>query len=109
MLMSALALMVTPLMTSALASLPTDLYGHGSAVISTLQQLAGAVGTALFITVLSRTTASELTGGANGATATAAGVQAAFAAGGIVSLVAVAAALLVRRAAAQPESHAPAH
>jgi MFS transporter, DHA2 family, lincomycin resistance protein len=109
MLMSALALMVTPLMTSALGSLPTDLYGHGSAVLSTLQQLAGAAGTALFITVLSRTTASELSGGANDATATADGVQAAFVAGGIVSLVAVVAALLVRRSAPLSGEHAPVH
>ncbi|SHN39257.1 MDR family MFS transporter [Cryptosporangium aurantiacum] len=109
MLMSALALMVTPLMTSALGSLPADLYGHGSAVISTLQQLAGAAGTALFITVLSRVTASELAGGANKATANVDGVQAAFVAGGIVSLAAVAAALLVRRTAAPAGEHAPTH
>ncbi|TQS40638.1 MDR family MFS transporter [Cryptosporangium phraense] len=109
MLMSALALMVTPLMTSALGSLPTDLYGHGSAVLSTLQQLAGAAGTALFITVLSRTTASELVGGVSQASATADGVRAAFVAGGIVSLVAVAAALLVRRTAPVDGEHAPVH
>lgn len=97
MLMSALALMLTPLMTSALGSLPADLYGHGSAVISTLQQVAGAAGTALFITVLSRTTATGLAGGADGVAATADGVQAAFMVGGVISLAAVAASLLVRR------------
>ncbi|MFI5960371.1 MDR family MFS transporter [Cryptosporangium sp. NPDC051539] len=100
MLMSALALMVTPLMTSALGSLPSGLYGHGSAVLSTLQQLAGAAGTALFITVLSRTTASEFAAGATEKAATADGVSDAFIAGGVVSLVAVVAALLVRRTAA---------
>jgi DHA2 family lincomycin resistance protein-like MFS transporter len=102
MVMSALALMLTPLMTSALGSLPADLYGHGSAVISTLQQVAGAAGTALFVTVLSRTTAAGLAGGAGTVTATADGVQAAFVWGGVISLVAVVAALWVRRTPAVP-------
>ncbi|EXG82886.1 MDR family MFS transporter [Cryptosporangium arvum] len=102
MVMSALALMLTPLMTSALGSLPADLYGHGSAVISTLQQVAGAAGTALFVTVLSRTTAAGLAGGADTVTATADGVQAAFVWGGVISLVAVVAALWVRRTPAVP-------
>ncbi|MFG1922948.1 MDR family MFS transporter [Cryptosporangium sp. NPDC048952] len=98
MLTSALALMLTPLMTSALAGLPPSRYGHGSAVISTLQQVAGAAGTALFVTVLSRTTASGLADGADTVTATADGVQAAFVWGGVISLAAVAASLLVRGA-----------
>ncbi|GAA0235212.1 MDR family MFS transporter [Cryptosporangium japonicum] len=97
MVMSALALMLTPLMTSALGSLSADLYGHGSAVISTLQQVAGAAGTALFVTVLSRTTAAGLADGADTVTATADGVRAAFVWGGGISLAAVVAALWVRR------------
>ncbi|GAA3383577.1 MDR family MFS transporter [Cryptosporangium minutisporangium] len=109
MLMSGLALIVTPLMTSALGSLPTDLYGHGSAVLSTLQQLAAAAGTALFVTVLSRTAASEIAGGADEAAATVDGVQAAFVAGGVISLVAVVAALFVRRTALLPGDAAPVH
>jgi DHA2 family lincomycin resistance protein-like MFS transporter len=89
--------MITPLFTSALGSLPRNLYGHGSAIINTVQQLAGAAGTALFITVLSTTTAARLAAGADALEATAAGVQGAFLWGGVVSVVAVAATLLVRR------------
>ena len=92
-----LAFMITPLFTSALGSLPRELYGHGSAIVNTLQQLAGAAGTALFITVLSTTTASRVAEGADTLSATADGVQAAFMWGGIVALVAVAVSLLVRR------------
>ncbi len=41
-----LGLVFTPLMTSALGSLPRRLYSHGSAVVGTAQQVAGAAGTA---------------------------------------------------------------
>lgn len=44
-----LALTFTPLFTSALGSLEPHLYSHGSATIGTVQQLAGAAGTALFV------------------------------------------------------------
>ncbi|WP_445182692.1 DHA2 family efflux MFS transporter permease subunit [Pseudonocardia sp. Cha107L01] len=47
-----LSLMLTPLVTDALGQLPKDLDSHGSAIVSTLQQVAGAAGTALFITVM---------------------------------------------------------
>ncbi|WP_019809278.1 DHA2 family efflux MFS transporter permease subunit, partial [Saccharomonospora halophila] len=50
-LMTGLALMMTPLMTESLGSLPDHLYSHGSAILTTLQQLAGALGTAVFVTV----------------------------------------------------------
>lgn len=41
----------TPLFTVALGALPRKLYSHGSAVVGTLQQVAGAAGTALFVTI----------------------------------------------------------
>lgn len=48
-----IGMMMGPLMTSALSSLPGHLYQHGSAIFSTLQQVAAAGGTALYITVMS--------------------------------------------------------
>ena len=45
------AFMLTPLFTIALGSLPRQLYTHGSAIVGTVQQLAGAFGTAVFVTV----------------------------------------------------------
>lgn len=97
LLTSGLAVLITPLMTSALGALPAELYGHGSAIVGTLQQLGGAAGTALFVTVLSQTTSSRIAGGADRLAATADGIQAAFVWGGAVSLIAVAISLLVRR------------
>jgi DHA2 family lincomycin resistance protein-like MFS transporter len=47
-----ISLMLTPLMTDALGRLPGQLDSHGSAIMATLQQVAGAAGTALFITVM---------------------------------------------------------
>ncbi|SER91873.1 MDR family MFS transporter [Corynebacterium cystitidis] len=45
-----LAMTLTPLMTTAMSSLPDDIYSHGSAILNTLMQLAGAAGTAVMIT-----------------------------------------------------------
>ncbi|MGO3147337.1 MAG: MDR family MFS transporter [Leucobacter sp.] len=42
----------TPMNTIALGSLPSRLASHGSAMITTTQQLAGAAGTALLVTVM---------------------------------------------------------
>jgi DHA2 family lincomycin resistance protein-like MFS transporter len=92
-----LAFMFTPLMTSALGSLPPLLYSHGSAIVSTLQQVAGAAGTALFITVMTRVTVARAGEGASVVDATAAGIHAALMYGGAISAVAVLVALLVRR------------
>jgi DHA2 family lincomycin resistance protein-like MFS transporter len=91
-----LAIALTPLMTSALGSLPAHLYSHGSAILSTAQQVAGAAGTALFITVMTRRLTSEAEGGAGVVAATADGVHAAFVYGAVISLVAIVVALFVR-------------
>ncbi|BBG00553.1 MULTISPECIES: MDR family MFS transporter [Pseudonocardia] len=89
-LSAALALMFTPLMTDALGALPGELYSHGSAILTTLQQVAGAAGTALFITVMTLASA--------GAGVDAAGVQAAFLTAAFVSLLVLVFAMFVGRA-----------
>jgi DHA2 family lincomycin resistance protein-like MFS transporter len=92
-----LALMFTPLFTTALGSVRPALYSHGSAVLGTVQQLAGAAGTALFVVVMS-TRAAALTGTtATDAAALAGGVRAAFLCGALLSLPVVAAACFIRR------------
>ena len=45
-LSTGLAFMFTPLFTSALGSVEPRLYSHGSAIVGTVQQVAGAAGTA---------------------------------------------------------------
>lgn len=47
-----LGLLFTPLFSSGLGSLAPHLYSHGSALVSTLQQVAGAAGTAIFVALL---------------------------------------------------------
>ncbi|WKD58703.1 DHA2 family efflux MFS transporter permease subunit [Corynebacterium caspium] len=47
-----LCLIITPMMTIALASLPQKYYGHGSAILTTLQQIGGAAGTALLVAAM---------------------------------------------------------
>jgi DHA2 family lincomycin resistance protein-like MFS transporter len=94
-----LALTFTPLFTAALGGLPPKLYSHGSAVLGTAQQLAGAAGTALFVTLLTIGAATAVEGsGAEGlAVATASGVGTAFLVGAVISLFGILASVFVRR------------
>lgn len=92
-----LAMLMTPLMTSALGSLAPELYSHGSAIVSTMQQLAGAAGTAVFVTVMSLGAASAAAEGASATAAAASGIHLAFVGAALASLVAVALAFLVPR------------
>ncbi|WIB62748.1 DHA2 family efflux MFS transporter permease subunit [Curtobacterium sp. MCBD17_040] len=94
-----LALTFTPLFTAGLGGLTPDLYSHGSALLGTAQQLAGAAGTALFVTLMAIGTAAA-GGGASSAVsvdATAAGVRTAFLVGAIISLFGIAASAMVRK------------
>ncbi|WP_309128323.1 DHA2 family efflux MFS transporter permease subunit [Microbacterium sp.] len=105
-----LGFVFTPLLTSALGSLPHHLYSHGSAMTSTLQQVAGAAGTALFVTLMSVGSAEALAAGADAVTAISEGVHAAFLLGACVASAAVALTLFVRRPAAVEEpAPAPHH
>jgi len=92
-----IALMMTPLMTTSLASLPDELYSHGSAILNTLQQLAGAAGTAFLMTFLTRGTKSGAAQGMNEAAATAHGAHWAFLFAGALSLVVVVLAPFLKR------------
>jgi DHA2 family lincomycin resistance protein-like MFS transporter len=104
LLMLSLAFLFTPAFSSSLGSLPQQLYSHGSATIATLQQVAGAAGTAIFVALYA--TGVAATGGANpdlpSAAAAADGSHLAFLAGGILSLGVIALALFVRKPAAGP-------
>ncbi|NMD62229.1 MFS transporter [Rhodococcus sp. ACPA4] len=99
MLMVGLALVMTPLMTSSLGSVPSELYSHGSAIFNTGQQLAGAAGTALFVTIMSNTAASQLADGATDIAAQQSGIHTAFMWGGVISLIAVAGSFFIRKPA----------
>ena len=49
-----------PLNTAALNPLPLELGSHGSAVNNTVRQLAGAVGTAVIVTIFSLQTTAHM-------------------------------------------------
>ncbi|CAM3093435.1 MDR family MFS transporter [Saccharomonospora xinjiangensis] len=91
LLMSGLALMMTPLMTESLGVLPEHLHSHGSAILSTLQQVAGALGTAVFVTVAAVGSAE------NALSPDVDGLRAAFVTAGCVGTLAVATSLFLRR------------
>jgi MFS transporter, DHA2 family, lincomycin resistance protein len=52
LLMVSLAALFTPVFTMGLGSLPPHLYSHGSSLLGTVQQVAGAMGTALVVTIM---------------------------------------------------------
>jgi len=112
-----LALTFTPLFTAALGGLPPRLYSHGSAVLGTAQQLAGAAGTALFVTLLTLGATAAATNGdvAGAATAaeataraTASGVHSAFLVGAVISMLGIIASAMVRKPATPEGAPAPA-
>lgn len=91
LLMAALGLMMTPLMTDSLGALPDDLYSHGSAMLATLQQVAGALGSAVFVTV------AALGSAAADGTPDADGLRLAFMTAGSIGLLSILVALRFER------------
>lgn len=92
-----LAFLFTPLFTSSLGSLPSRLYSHGSAVLGTVQQVAGAAGIALFVSIMSLRIGALMAEGATLEAATASGVRAGFLTGAAISLFMIVAGFFVRR------------
>jgi DHA2 family lincomycin resistance protein-like MFS transporter len=97
-----LAFMFTPLFTIALGALPPHLYGHGSAMLGTVQQVAGAAGTALFVTVMSTVAASQ-PAGTTPEVALATGARASFMTVGVIWVAAIVATFFLRK----PEETVP--
>lgn len=87
-----LAMSFTPLSTAALASLTRNHYSHGSAVLGTVQQVAGAAGVAVMVTV-----AAAASGG--GGTLTSDGTQTAFLFSAVAATPLVLGAWLIRKPA----------
>ncbi|NUS07963.1 MAG: multidrug efflux MFS transporter [Nonomuraea sp.] len=107
LLMVSLALTFTPVFTLGLGALPPSLYSHGSSILSTLQQVAAAFGTALVITVMSARADALRSAGATEAFASLGGMRLAFVIGAVLSVAVVATALLLpaRSAGSAPHHH----
>jgi DHA2 family lincomycin resistance protein-like MFS transporter len=103
-----LALLFTPLFTASLGSLPESLYSHGSAIVATVQQVAGAAGTALLVTILSGYEVHTSALGAATVSSTATGVHYAFLTAAVISILAIPAAFFVRPPRAVAAGNEPA-
>jgi MFS transporter, DHA2 family, lincomycin resistance protein len=97
------AFLFGPLFTASLSSVPPQLYSYGSALLGSIQQLAGAAGVALFVALMSSRAAAvnvenivPLPAGA-----LTEGIRLAFAVGASIVLVAFVFSFFVRRPPAQ--------
>jgi DHA2 family lincomycin resistance protein-like MFS transporter len=93
------ALMFTPIFTVSLSSVPPHLYSHGSAMLGSIQQVAGAAGIALFVALMTLQQAALTAQGASEIEALNGGVHAGFVTGAVISLFAIVAAFFVRKPA----------
>lgn len=80
-----LALLMTGLMSSALSTVEPRLYGHGSAIFNTGQQLGGAIGTTIFVTVMSLLSTARLDAGSDIAHALFSGAHVSFIIGALLA------------------------
>jgi EmrB/QacA subfamily drug resistance transporter len=59
--MFGMSMVMMPVMTNGLNQLPARFYPHGTAMNNTLQQVSGAIGSALLVTIMSNRTKSHAT------------------------------------------------
>lgn len=109
LLSAGLAFVFTPLFTAGLGAVQPHLYSYGSAIFSTTQQLAGAAGVALLVSVLSVRESALAATGASVAEQTAGGIHAAFLVAACISLVAVVGSFMIRTPAQEDAAAAAVH
>lgn len=108
-----MAMVLMPLQTAALNALPLQLASHGSAMYNTLRQVAGSIGTAFLITVMSKSAshfgknlgASDVVGKTKQEIANHVlihGIETAFLVAAIISLVAVILSLFINNTTRDP-------
>ncbi|AQZ65161.1 MFS transporter [[Actinomadura] parvosata subsp. kistnae] len=95
LMMVSLAATFTPVFTLGLGAVPPPLYSHGSSILSTLQQVSAAFGTALVVTVMSARAESLRAEGVTAALANLGGMRLAFVIGAVLSVAVVVTALLL--------------
>ena len=90
--MAGIAMVMMPVTTAGLNQLPKQLIPHGTAMNNTMRQVAGAVGTALLVTVMSTT--ARPNEGVNGAIH---GVNMSFIVAGIFAVIALVLAFFIKK------------
>lgn len=98
-----MAMLMTGLMTSAMSSVEPRYYGHGSAIFNTSQQLAGAIGTTVFVTVLMFAANLQLDSGAEVTAGYIAGAHTAFVIGGVLTTLTFVLSLFIKEPARSAE------
>ena len=96
LLMLGLACLFTPSFTAGLNPLPPYLYSHGSAIMGTLQQVAGAAGAALLVAIMAGRTVTLSEAGVPELIALNGGIQAAFGVAALISIAALGCAFFIR-------------
>jgi len=95
LLMVSLALIFTPVFTLGLGAVPQQLYSHASSLLGALQQVAGAMGAALSVAVLTFRNDSLVEDGASKLGGYVGGMQWAFGLSAILSVAVIALALVL--------------
>jgi MFS transporter, DHA2 family, lincomycin resistance protein len=108
-LMLGLACLFTPSFTAGLNPLPPYLYSHGSAVMGTLQQVAGAAGAALLVAIMVSRTTTLAQAGVPELAALNGGIQAAFGVAAVISIAALGCAFFIRNTKPAVEEQAAAY
>jgi MFS transporter, DHA2 family, lincomycin resistance protein len=96
LLMLGLSCLFTPSFTAGLNPLPPYLYSHGSAILGTLQQVAGAAGAALLVAVMASRTTTLTEAGLPELVALNGGIQTAFGVAAVISIAALVCAFFIR-------------
>lgn len=101
-----LGFMFPPLFTDSMASVEPQLYPHASAIVGSFQQVAGAAGTALFVTTLTVVSIQGAKQGVASGLAYMDGIHWAFVAGASLSVLVIVLALMLTGKAknSQPRS-----
>jgi MFS transporter, DHA2 family, lincomycin resistance protein len=113
-LMVGISMVWMPSQTNGLNQLPPELYPHGTAVMNTLQQVAGAIGTAVAISILTSGMEQSLNGSTTPtetemANAMTLGSQNVFLFAMIVTLIGLCLAVFIRRVIVKQPVMSPTH
>ncbi|MNI52109.1 Multidrug export protein EmrB [compost metagenome] len=101
--MVGISMVMMPAQTNGLNQLPRELYPDGTAIMNTLQQVAGAIGTAIAISIMSSgsekfmTTVKDISNPLNPLLAFTAGVQDAFLFAIIMAIIGFVISLFIKR------------
>src|SRR5699024_1158364 len=104
LLMLSVSAILMPAETNGLNQLPKDLYPHGTAVMTTLQPVTGAIGVSVFVSIMNARQYHYLEGGANPSDpatiqlSMVAGVNLVYKISFIITIIAVILAFIVYRA-----------